>query len=365
MRKRLMSMLTAGFLAVGLVACSEDDLMGPSQAQNIEAELAVDQELTNAIISDAEAALDAVSGVQPSISAGVVGTRGALFAVPDPTRVEEARALLEQAREKYAQARAAYEAGDTETAAQCAEEARRLIAQAMLAVFGEEAVVRYMERVNNVISWLEERVDGESSPLLNRVRELRDEGQTRWTAGDLEGALERLILALRIAERELTDHRRDEIVQHARLSVFMAHSALQLATEYVGEDITEEQARVLNHAEHVLGYAVRALGEGRYREAFSLAREVVNLSLVAVMWELGDDVNKVQAMIELSNQAITAAEEALANVDRQGFAYRLLEHAKQLQARGLDLAQTDELRRAIHVLWFSATVANGVIQLTS
>ncbi len=136
MRKRLMSMLTAGFLAVGLVACSEDDLMGPSQAQNIEAELAVDQELTNAIISDAEAALDAVSGVQPSISAGVVGTRGALFAVPDPTRVEEARALLEQAREKYAQARAAYEAGDTETAAQCAEEARRLIAQAMLAVFG-------------------------------------------------------------------------------------------------------------------------------------------------------------------------------------------------------------------------------------
>lgn len=363
MRKRLMSMLVAGFLAVGLVACNED-VLGPSEVQNIEAGLSVDEELTNAIISDAQAALDAVAGVQPSISAGVVGTRGALFAVPDPTKVEEARALLEQARDKYAQARQAFEAGDTETAAQCAEEARRLIAQALILVFGEEAVVRYMERVNNVISWLEERVDGESSPLLNRIRELRDEGQTRWDAGDFEGALERLILALRIAERERADHRRDEIVEHARLSVFMAHSALQLATNYVGEDITDEQARVLTHAEHLLGYAVRALGEGRYREAFSLAREVVNLSLVAVMWELGDDVNKVRAMIELSNRAIAGAEEALANVDRQGFPYRLLEHAKQVQSRGIEIAESQP-REAIHILWHSATTAYGVIQLVS
>ncbi len=231
-------------------------------------------------------------------------------------------------------------------------------------MFGEEAYDRLLERVDHVISWLEEKVDEENSELLARIRELRDEAEVlRGT--DLTAAVERLILALQIANRERAMHRQREIIQHARLSLFMAQSAVQLAAGIAGDDATDEQIHALRHAAHLATDAEQACNAGRYRFCLYLAREAVNVSLIAVIMEFGGtDQGLVQAMIELSDRAIAAAEEALGEVDPESFPARLLEHAKNLQARALEIVETRP-RVAVHVLWHVSVTAFGVIQLAS
>ncbi len=208
-------------------------------------------------------------------------------------------------------------------------------------------------------------MDDQASELLARIRELRDEAEAlRGT--DLKASLERLILALQIANRERAIHRQQELIQHARLSLFMAMNSVGLAVEVVGADPTEGQIHALRHAQHLTRDAEQACSAGRYRLCLYLAREAVNVSLVAVVLEFGGrDTELVQAMIDLSNRAIAAAEDALANTDPPNeFAVRLLEHAKQLQARVLEIVDVHP-RVAVHVLWHVSVTAYGVIQIAS
>ncbi len=364
MRKRNLNLLLALLLAGGLAACGEDSssILEPDTPQQTELDLMVDSDVTEATIVDAQAALAAVLGA-PAPSADVY--QGTLFGDPDPTKIEEARALLEQARQKFQEARRAWIGGDTERAAELALEGRLLVAEAYILVFGEEAYDRLAERVDHVISWLEQQVDDQASELLARIRELRDEAEAlRGT--DLKASLERLILALQIANRERAIHRQQELIQHARLSLFMAMNSVGLAVEVVGADPTEGQIHALRHAQHLTRDAEQACSAGRYRLCLYLAREAVNVSLVAVVLEFGGrDTELVQAMIDLSNRAIAAAEDALANTDPPNeFAVRLLEHAKQLQARVLEIVDVHP-RVAVHVLWHVSVTAYGVIQIAS
>jgi len=361
MKTRSFSLLLAVLLMGGLAACDEESsILAPDNTQQTEVELMVDEDITEAILTDAEAALDAVLGA-PAASADQYG--GMLFADPDPTLVEEARELLRQAREKFQEARRAWIGGDTELAAQLAMEGRLLVAEALVLVYGEEAYSELLERVDAVISWLQEQVDQDVSDLLARIEELRAEAEALRPT-DLIAGTERLILAMHIAHRERTLHRRQEMAQHARLSLFMATSAVQLAGGIAGDDATDEQIHALRHAAHLLEDAARAFNAGRLRLSFVLSREVVNLSLVVVMLEPGIEGQRLEAMIELSNRAIAAAEEALAGSDPTEFAARLLEHAKNLQARALEIADIYP-RRAIHVLWHSSVTAYGVIRLVN
>ncbi len=144
----------------------------------------------------------------------------------------------------------------------------------------------------------------------------------------------------------------------------MANSAVELAAGIAGDDATEGQIHALKHAQHMAAHALQALNAGRFRFAMMLAREAVNISLVAVMLEPGIEGNRLQAMIELSERAIAAAEEAVAGLDPGSFQVRLLEHAKQLQARAIEIADMYP-RRAIHVLWHASVTAYGVIRLSS
>ncbi|UCF18736.1 MAG: hypothetical protein JSU87_12425 [Gemmatimonadota bacterium] len=351
--------LWLALLVVGLAACTEDSsIMAPQDVGQIEVELMIDEDINEAIIRDAEASLAAVFGG----SAG--GTsRGATFVDPDPSKIDEARQLLEQAREKFRQARRAWAGGDSETAAERALEGRLLVAEALVLVFGEEAYDRLLERVDHVISWLEERVDEEASEMLDRIRELRVEAEALREM-DVIAASERLILAMHIAHRERIHHRRQEITQHARFSIYMAQAAVELAGRYVGEDATERQQHALRHAEHLVQDAILALEAERFRLAFALAREAENVALVAVVLEPDIIGEQVPALIGLSERALAAAEEALASSDPNPFAERLLLLAKDLQARGVLLA--DELpRRAVHILWHASVVAYGVAGLVS
>jgi HEPN domain-containing protein len=370
MRNRAINALVALLFLGGLAACSEDSgILDPQGSpQGAELDLMVDEDLSEAVVIDAEAAIEATLG--PAAVSGLQGVEGAApVTAPDPTDVETARALLQEARELFARAREAWANGDTETAAELALQARLKIAEALVLVFGDEAYQRLWERLEHIVVWLRERIDEQDPELLQRIRQLMEEAETirnEDPASDtnLIRAVERLVLALQIGRREALQMRRQEMAQHARLSVFMATSAVQLAADVAGADATDRQVEVLRHAEHLLKHAIDALQMGRYRLAFSLARESVNVSLVVVMLEPGVDEARVQAMVELSARAIAAAEEALAGQDTATFAARMLEHAKRLQARGNEMALTQP-REAVFVLWRAAVLAYGVIRLVT
>jgi len=356
-------------LAGGLAACGDEaSILDPgSDPQGIEFDLQVDEDLTDLVLTDADAALAGLVDVAPA--PGLDSGLSSLFAEPDPTAVDAARQKLQEARELFAQARQAWRHGDAETANELAFQARLRVAEAWVMVFGEEAFERHRQRVEQVISWLEQRVDEESSQLLARVRELRDEAdairaEDPASEEKLIRATERLVLALQIANREQAHMRRAELAQHARLQVFMAQSALGLAQEIAGDDATERQILVWRHAQQLRVHAGHALEVGRFRLAFALAREAENVALVVVMLEPGVEQARVQAMVELAERAISAAEEALAGGDPQTFRARLLEHAKALQTKGNGLAFSRP-RVAVHVLWHAAVMAYGVIQLSA
>ncbi len=354
-------------LAGGLAACGDEaSILDPgTDPQGIEFDLQVDEDLTDLVLTDAEAALSGLVGPATGLDSG----QPALFAAPDPATLDAARQKLQEARELFAQARQAWRHGDTESAAGLAFQARMRVAEAWVMVFGEEAFERHRQRVEQMISWLEQQVDEESSQLLARVRQLRDEAdairaEDPSSEEHLIRATERLVLALQIANREQAYMRRREMAQHARLQVFMAQSALGLAQDIAGDDATERQIYVWRHAQHLTVHAGQALDAGRVRLAFALAREAESVALVVVMLEPSLEQARVQAMIQLAERAIAAAEEALAGTNPQAFRARLLEHAKALQAKGNDLALSRP-RVAIHVLWHASVTAYGVIQLSN
>jgi HEPN domain-containing protein len=357
MKNRAIKLLLAVLLAAGLAACGEQaSVLEPDNPQDAELTLIVDEVLFEAIVLDAEASINSLVGV-------VAPSEGALFAQPDPQTIEQARELLRQARQKFFEARRAWVNGDTPRAAELAQDARELVAEALILVHGEEAYDNLLERVDHIITWLDAEVDEEASELLARIRELRDEAEALRDS-DLIAATERLILAVQIAHRERVHQRSRELAWHARLSVFMAGVAVDLAEEYAGEDITEMQTRALRHAMYLHHMAQEALSIGRFRLALVLAREGINVSLIVVMLEPTTDADKVQAMIDLSNLAIAAAEEAVANEPAGSLPVQLLELAKRLQAHGMDIQDTYP-RRAIYILWHASVTAHGVVQMVS
>ncbi len=358
-RQRTFNLMLALLLAGGLAACDESaEVLEPfGSPEGTELDLAVDDDLTDAILADAEAALNAVSAPAP----GIPG----LFAAPNEDFVDEARALLEQARQKFIEARRAWTHGDTELAAELAFEGRLLIAEALVLVFGEDAYADLLLRVDNVIAWLEEEVDGRNSDLLDRIRELRQEAvDIREGGGEnsLVEATERLILALQIGHRERAHHRRQEIAQHAQHAIIMASVAIDFAVEIIGDDPNERQAHLLRHALQLRNEAVAVFERGRFRLAFSLAREAVNVALVAVLLEPGSDVSKVDYMIGVSDGAIAAGQEALNGFSADTFLPQLLEHAQRLQNHAIQIKDRDP-RRAVHILWYSSITAWAVVLL--
>jgi HEPN domain-containing protein len=353
---RSIRLMFVGVLVAGLAACDGSEPLGPeAQTSDGVTSIAVDADLTESIVADGEAAVDALSAdgsFEP-------------FAGADEGAIAEARELLRQAREKFAEARHAWQRGDTELAAELAFEGRTLVAEALVLVFGEEAIDRLLRRVEHVITWLEEKVDGEEPELLVRIRELRDEALALREEGDLVGAGERLILALMIADRERIRAAHAQITVHARLAVFIGASSIDLARQVVGEDATDRQAHVLRHANRLVDAAERAFANGRHRLAFGLAHRAVGVTLVAVMLDPDlTEADRVEAMVRLSEAALAAADEAVEAGDPGPLVIRLLERAESLHARGLELADTRP-RRAVWVLWYSAVSAHGVVRLLS
>ncbi|UCC71225.1 MAG: hypothetical protein JSV86_12625 [Gemmatimonadota bacterium] len=365
MRKPTINMLLALLLAGGLAACDESSVVGPDDGlEQTILEALVDEDLSDAILADVEAAFAGVASAPAP-------TGGALFAEPDPDAVDDARALLEQAREKFRQARQAWIRGERAEAAALAEEARLLVAEALVMVFGDEAYFRLLERVDHIITWLEENVDEESSELLDRIRALKTSAEALYQDyvvsgldSDLIAATEQLLLAVHLGFRERVHHRRHEMVMHARHSFFMASLALQLVEEVTVGEFTPEQQRVYNHAQYLLASAGLALEAERYRLSLALSHGVVNLCLVILMLDPDLPDNGILAMIEVSDIAIDAAEAAVADLPADAFLVRLLDYVKLLQTRAIQISDTQP-RRAVHILWHVSLTAQAIVEMAS
>ncbi|UCC81747.1 MAG: hypothetical protein JSW46_12130 [Gemmatimonadota bacterium] len=364
MRKPTINTLLALALVGGLAACDDSSVLGPDDGiEGTIVQLMVDEDLTEALIIDVEAAIAGVLDVGAPSS-------GALTAQPNPDAADQARALLEQAREKFRQARQAWIGGDTQRAAELALEGRLLVAEAMVLVLGEEAYVQLLERVDQIITWLEEQIDEEASELLTRIRQLKSEAEAFYAdyqgsqdVADLHAAVERLLLAVQIAHRERVHQRREQIHRHAQHSIFMATMALALAEEVAGE-FTPEQERVFRHAVHLRNDAVLALEAGRWRLSLALSRAVVNLSMVVVILDPDLPENKVLALIAVSEGALEQAELALGDPPSDEFLAALLVHARLVQIRAIQISDTFP-RRAVHILWYVAVTARAITEAAS
>jgi uncharacterized membrane protein len=363
-------MFAAALLVGSLAACEEgSELFDPTTEglQGTELDLTFDEELIEAILTDAEAAIEAADGPPMTLPQGVL-----LAETPDdPADVEAGRELLRQAREKFRLAREAWLHGDTELAAQLALEARLLVAEALVTVFGVEVYDETLLRVDNIIAWLEEEVDEQASDLLARIRQLRQEAEDIRAADPTDDltseenailAMERLILAMQIGHRERVHQRRMNMAQHARHAIFMATRAIDLAAQIAGEDMTERQRHVLRHAMHLRNDALMAFNAGRYGLALNLGREATNLALVVVLLESGPDADKVAWLITVSDATIAAADEALLGVAPNSVPAMLLAEAKLLQARAIEISATHP-RVAIQLLWFASITAWAAIEL--
>lgn len=269
---------------------------------------------------------------------------------------DEARALLEQARQKFAAAREAYRSGDPEGAAALAEEGRLLLAEALLLIRGEDAYSEMLQRLDAVLTWMEERVEGdEVPPLLARLKTLREEAVSAWAAGERVRAVERLLLALQVADHARLRLHRDAALA-ARRSVALGASALELARAEIGREPTERQARLLHRAGELLRWARAALEACEYRRAFLLGRHVVEVTLVAVLNGERPDADDVAALADLARRTIEAAEAAVGDAPTP-FQARTLELARQWEARAQELAESHPLRSAA-LLWRAAVAAN-------
>ena len=206
MNKRIFNMLLAALMVGGLAACDEESsILDPeNNPQGVELEIMVDEDLTDALVMDAEAAIEATLGPAPAVSGLEYNEPPAMFASPpDPEVIADARAKLrEECRPLFRQAREAWRSGDTETAADLAFQARLCVAEVLIMVFGEEAYDNLWERLEHVLTWLEEGVDEDTSDLIARIRQLMDEAEAIKNGSEIDNQLalatERLLLALKI-----------------------------------------------------------------------------------------------------------------------------------------------------------------------
>jgi hypothetical protein len=87
MNKRIFNMLLAALMVGGIAACDEDSsILDPeNNPQGTELELMVDEDLTDALVMDAEAAINATLGPAPLVSGLEFSEPPVMFATPpDP-----------------------------------------------------------------------------------------------------------------------------------------------------------------------------------------------------------------------------------------------------------------------------------------
>ncbi len=191
MRIRLAAVLAVGAIAA---ACSDD----PTGVSSAELALAQESQLIVESVADATGCTHE-------------GWLRRLLERLRETDDPEAQAFLAQARELFAQAREARQAGDFEAARELAQQAFRAVLSAVLEVF-PDAVTRTGAAVDEAITRIERHLGTREAPRIRRViahvRELRNAADAALAEGDPVTALGLNLRGMQILYR-LVNHLRD------------------------------------------------------------------------------------------------------------------------------------------------------------
>jgi HEPN domain-containing protein len=289
--------------------------------------------------------------------------------------VGEARALELQARVRLESADAALRSGDRRRALDEAREARRLLARAIVANGGEEAVEALIERIEDLAAQIDvEDDDIFDDPVAVRARleELAAEARAYLESGELVRAAERALLAEQVARhhRGRRHVRGDVEPERARLAVALARTAVQLAERLVAAsdtpvreigsaDVREHQNRWLVHAERMLERAEQALTNGHYARAVHFAWHAHWSALKAVILPGGVTEEEIRAMVALAHHLLEEAKIAIGD-DPTPLEQRLFERAERLIELGEKMI--DEGRqRGVAPVWGGAVISRWLM----
>jgi HEPN domain-containing protein len=289
--------------------------------------------------------------------------------------VAEGRALNAQAERHFAAARVALGAGDRRRALQEARDARMLLARAIFATGGEEAVEALIERVEDLAAELgseDDDVFDDPEGLKAKIIALADEARAQFEAGEFVRAAERALLAEQIIWRHRgRRHFPGEVVpERARLAVALAGTAVQLAERLIAADSTPVRSlgasdarhhmnRWLAHAKRMLAKAELALANGHYARAVHFAEHAHWAALKAVILPGGVTKEEIDALVALAEHLYEEAEAAIGDEPTELEA-QLLARAGRLIELGKTMLENGN-KRGVAPIWRAAVISRWLM----
>jgi HEPN domain-containing protein len=321
--------------------------------------LTPDEELELAVLED-EGAYDIALEVT-TVGTDVAASFGA-------ARVPEGRGLLMEAQTHFAAAREALRAGDRRRALEEARAARRLIARAVLATGGQDALDALIERIEDLSITADEDEDFFDDPrsVADELRVLADAARDLLARGDSIGAGERVLLAEQRARfhRGRRDFRGDIAPDRARLAVSLAETAVSLAERLIAAqdvpvrdvavDVTDRQNRWLMHAHKMLERAQQALASGHFARAVHFAQHAHWSALKAVILPGGITEAELRAMVNVAENLYEQAEAALGD-DPTELELSLFQRAGRLIELGKTKLEQGN-KRGVAALWRASVI---------
>lgn len=290
-------------------------------------------------------------------------------------RVGEGRLMNAEAVAHFAAARDALAAGDRRRALEEAREARRILARAVLATGGPEAVEALVERLEDLVDDLgtdDDDVFDDPEGLRERVAAIAAEARALFERGEYVRAAERALLGEQIARhhRGRRHHPGDIAPERARLAVALAGTAVSLAERLIAADsvpvrdigatdVDSHRNRWLAHAHRMLEMAEQALANGHFARAVHFAEHAHWSALKAVILPGGVTEAELRAMAELARRLYAQAEIAV-GADPTELEKRLLQRAARLIERGEQLI-TDGNKRGVAPVWRGAVISRWLI----
>jgi len=337
---------------VALVACDDTgtqvdlELLGP------------EEEVELALLDDAGALEAAVEwGAATNDAAASFGMGN----------VTQGRTFSGQADVRFSRARGALRDGDRRRALDEAREARRLVARAVYATGGVEAVTALVERLEElVIVVTEEPEDFDNAEALaEKLTALAAEARAFLEAGEYVRAAERALFGEQLARFCRRNHE-----PRARLAVSLAGTAVQLATRLVQDDslpvrtlgasnVREHRNRWLWHAQRMLEHAEKALANGHWARAIHFAEHAHWSALKAVILPGGITDEELTAMVDLSHHLYAEAEVAIGDTPTELEATLFARAGRLIEAGETMLAEGK--KRGVALVWRGAVISRWLM----
>lgn len=340
------------FGVFALAACGE------SGSELLLDELTLEEEAELAVLTD-----DGAYDVGLEVTE-VAGDAALALGAPGAT---EGRTLHAQARLRLAEARLAMFRGERRRALDTARDARRLIARALAALGGGDALEALIERIEALAQTAEDDAFEDAAALRAELAAIAAEARSLLAQGDSLAAAARVLLAEQIAR-----HRRhpDIAPDRARLEVELAAHAVALAERLVEVDdaatlcATDTDVRCLRNrwlqqAKRLLALSERALEAGYWRRAVHLAEYAHWAALKAVILPGGVQEEELKAIADLAVELYAQAEASIGE-DASDLKKRLLNRAADLIEAGLARLEAG-YQRGVAPLWRAAVICSWLI----